>query len=220
MKRLPPDLRHRPLSVVHHEASFVVVDKLTDFLSVPGRSPEAQDSVVARVREVFPQADGSISVHRLDMETSGLMVLALTREAHRHLSRQFEKRRVAKEYTALLQGRVEADGGHIELAFRVDWPNRPRQIYDPVDGKLGITDWEVVERGAEHTRVRFVPHTGRTHQLRLHAAHELGIGHPVLGDRLYGDPSLAARLMLHSTRLEFHHPDHGGRVGFYSPAPF
>jgi tRNA pseudouridine32 synthase / 23S rRNA pseudouridine746 synthase len=197
-----------------------VIEKLPDFLSVPGRSPQAQDSVVARIKELFPQADGSIAVHRLDMATSGLMVLALTPQAHRHLSRQFEKRQVDKSYTALLEGQVEAEEGRIELAFRVDWPNRPRQIHDPIDGKLGITQWRVTDRTATTTRVHFTPLTGRTHQLRLHAAHPLGLGHPIIGDRLYGNPKLSDRLMLHSTRLEFHHPDHGGRVGFELPAPF
>ena len=108
---------------------------------MPGRHAESQDCVVARVRELFPRAKGPLAVHRLDMETSGLMVLALRRDAHRHLSRQFEQRNVKKTYIALLQGRVEADSGHIELPFRVDWPNRPKQIHDPVHGKMGITDF-------------------------------------------------------------------------------
>jgi tRNA pseudouridine32 synthase/23S rRNA pseudouridine746 synthase len=220
VKLLPPDLRHRPLSVVHHERSFVIVDKLPDFLSVAGRSPGTEDCVVARVREVFPHAKGSIAAHRLDMATSGLMVLALTPQAHRHLSRQFEKREVAKTYTALLEGQVESTAGHIELAFRLDWPNRPKQIHDPEHGKLGITDWEVLERHPDSTRVKFTPHTGRTHQLRVHAAHALGIGHPIVGDRLYGHPELADRLMLHSTTLSFHHPDDGTWLDFHSPPPF
>ncbi len=220
MKFRPPDLRHRPLSVLHVDESFIIVDKLPNFLSVPGRGPGMEDCVVARVREVFPTASGSIAVHRLDMETSGLMVLALNAQAHKQLSLQFEKRQVKKTYTALLEGNVELDRGHIELAFRLDWPNRPRQIYDPEHGKLGISDWEVLERNTDSTRVQFEPLTGRTHQLRLHAAHELGIGHAILGDRLYGNPALADRLMLHSTSLAFYHPDSGKRVCFYGPPPF
>ena len=218
MKFLPPDLRHRPLSILHQEESFVVVDKLPDFLSVPGRSAGMDDCVVARVRELFPHARGSLAAHRLDMETSGLMVLGLTPEAHRHLSLQFERRRVRKSYVALVEGRVEPDSGHIELAFRVDPARRPRQILDPAHGKLGITDWEVVERGRDSTRILFTPHTGRTHQLRVHAAHPDGLGHPILGDRLYGNP--ADRLMLHSTSLAFHHPENETWQESDMPPPF
>lgn len=218
MRYLPPDLRHRPLSILHQEDSFVVVDKMPDFLSVPGRGPELGDCVVARVRQLYPEANGALAAHRLDMETSGLMVLGLTPEAHRHLSLQFEQRRVHKAYVALVEGQVAADTGHIELAFRVDLDDRPRQILDPIHGKLGITDWEVVERGPEWTRIRFMPHTGRTHQLRVHAAHHEGLGHPIIGDRLYGTP--AERLMLHSTCLAFHHPVDETWLEFEIPVPF
>lgn len=218
MKFLPPDLRHRPLSILHQEDSLVVVDKPPDFLSVPGRSAGMDDCVVARVRELFPHARGSLAAHRLDMETSGLMVLGLTPQAHRHLSLQFEQRQVHKTYLALVEGCVGADSGHIELAFRVDLANRPRQILDPVDGKLGITDWKVVERGYDSTRIRFTPKTGRTHQLRVHAAHPEGLGHPIIGDRLYG--KAADRLMLHSTSLAFHHPDDETWQEFRMPPPF
>ena len=220
MKRLPADQSHRPLSILHCEESFVVVDKLADFLSVPGREPQSQDCVTARVRALFPHAEGFLAAHRLDMATSGLMVLGLTPSAYKNLSLQFEKRQADKTYTALLAGQVEANSGHIELPFRVDWPNRPKQIHDPEHGKLGITDWRVIERYPHATRVEFTPWTGRTHQLRVHAAHALGIGHPIIGDELYGDPTLADRLMLHSTTLAFHHPERGERISFHLPAPF
>ena len=220
MKFMPPDLRHRPLSIVHCEDSFVVVDKMPDFLSVPGRTPDMDDCVVNRVRELFPDARGSLAPHRLDMETSGVMVLGRTPDAHLHLSRQFEQRLVRKTYVALLEGCVEPDSGRIELAFRVDVDNRPLQILDPVHGKLGISDFEVIERDPNSTRVRFTPHTGRTHQLRVHAAHPQGLGHAIIGDRLYGNPALADRLMLHSSGLGFHHPDDERWLHFEIPAPF
>ncbi|MDA0336784.1 MAG: RluA family pseudouridine synthase [bacterium] len=218
MRFRPPDLRHRPLSILHQETSLVVIDKMPDFLSVPGRDADMDDCVVARVRELFPAATGSLAAHRLDMETSGLMVLGLTPEAHRHLSLQFEQRRVHKTYVALVEGHVEADRGHIELAFRVDLDDRPRQMLDAVHGKLGITDWEVLERHAHATRLRFTPRTGRTHQLRVHAAHPDGLGHPIIGDRLYGTPG--ERLMLHSTSLAFHHPLDEAPLQFEIPVPF
>ncbi|MED5414562.1 MAG: RluA family pseudouridine synthase [Candidatus Latescibacterota bacterium] len=224
MKFTPPDLRHRPLSIVHQEPSFVVVDKIPDLLSVPGRAPNMDDCVVNRVRDLFSHAEGSLATHRLDMETSGLMVLGLTPDAHRNLSRQFEQRQVAKTYEALVEGHVTGDSGHIELAFRVDLNDRPRQILDPVHGKLGVTNWLVLDRdGAsdrDETRVRFTPLTGRTHQLRVHAAHPQGLGHPIVGDRLYGNPALADRLMLHSTKLAFHHPVDDHWLEFDLPAPF
>jgi tRNA pseudouridine32 synthase/23S rRNA pseudouridine746 synthase len=230
---LPPDITHQPLCVLHQEESFVVVDKQPDFLSVPGRGPDLADCVVARVRELFPAACGSLAAHRLDMETSGLMVLGLNPEAHRHLSLQFEQRRVRKTYVGLVEGMVEPDSGHVELAFRVDLDDRPRQILDPEHGKLGVTDWEVIERHADSTRLRFTPLTGRTHQLRVHAAHPEGIGHPIIGDRLYGRPwptvEIAqrsmdhrsdARMLLHSTSLSFHHPVNDNWLEFEISVPF
>ena len=215
-----PNLRNKPISILYAEHNFVVVDKPPKFLSVPGRGPDMDDCVVARVRDLFSHARGPISVHRLDVETSGLMVLALTRETHRQLSMQFEQRNVGKRYTALLGGHVKKEKGHIELAFSLDWPNRPKRVYDPEKGKLGITDWEVVNIETESTRVTFYPITGRTHQLRVHAAHELGIGHPIIGDTLYGNEELGDRLMLHSSHLSFDHPNTGQRLCFDMPAPF
>lgn len=214
-----PDLQHVPLSILHYEESFVVVDKLPDFLSVPGR--HIKDCVVNRIRDLFPQAEGSLAAHRLDMETSGLMLLGLTPESHRKLSLQFEQRLVHKTYTGLVEGVIEAEEGHIELAFRVDIDNRPMQILDPEHGKLGITDWKIIERYDTHTRLQFTPTTGRTHQLRVHAAHPKGLGHPLIGDSLYGNPAEnRSRLMLHSTSLAFHHPVTDEKVKFELPAPF
>ena len=207
-----------------------VISEAAGLLSVPGRGEENQDCVVTRLQKLFPLCISQPSVHRLDQDTSGLLVLALTQEAHRNLSRQFMEGEVYKEYEALLRGRVVAsDWNHLELPFRLDVDNRPRQIYDEVHGKVGITDWKVLSyhRCSQETstdkvltRVRFVPRTGRTHQLRLHAMHEKGIGVPIQGDRLYGLRLSGERLMLHACLLRFTHPKTKMPVEFISPAPF
>lgn len=199
------------LCVVHLRHHYVVLDKPPGLLSVPGRGDEKFDSIESRVRTVFPHAEGSITVHRLDLETSGLMVAAFTREAHRALSKQFINRKIGKTYVALLQGRVEEDEGAVDLPLLVDWPNRPRQIVNHQEGKPARTLYRVVERDEVRnvTRVEFRPVTGRTHQLRVHAAapREIGgIGCPILGDTLYGDATTAPRLMLHADFLAFWEP--------------
>ena len=218
------------LEILYQDDSIVVVNKAAGLLSVPGRGAENQDCVVTRLQRLFPHCIAQPSVHRLDQDTSGLLVLALTQEAHRELSRQFMEGTVYKEYEALLRGRVVASGwNHLELPFRLDVDNRPRQIYDEVHGKVGITDWKVLsyhrcsQETSPHkvlTRVRFVPRTGRTHQLRLHAMHEKGLGIPIQGDRLYGHRLPGERLMLHACRLSFTHPKTKMPVEFISPAPF
>lgn len=221
----PPDMRSVPLAIVHAEACLVVVDKPAGLLAVPGRGPDRQDSVTERIRTGFPEARGPLTVHRLDMDTSGLMLVALTPQAQRRLSMAFEARRVDKRYVALLDGDVVGDAGELRLATRLDLENRPLQVVDPVRGRLGHTRWqrlgvEVGPEGRSACRIRFEPLTGRTHQLRLHAAHRAGLGRPILGDRLYGDPGSAPRLMLHATRLAFEHPEHGQRMELTSPCPF
>ena len=162
------------------------------------------------------------------METSGILVLALTDDAHRNLSRQFEEGSVKKQYEAVLDGIPEcikkgARNGRLELPFRLDVENRPRQIYDEVYGKIGITDWEFLryEKGGR-VRLLYTPHTGRTHQLRLHSADEHGLGVPIVGDTLYGKSasSVHERLLLHARILEFTHPITGERMSFTNPAPF
>jgi len=208
------------LTVLHQERSFAVINKPAELLSCPGRGEDKTDSVQTRVPLVFPQAVGSILVHRLDQPTSGVMVVALTVAAHRVLRRQFEERQTQKLYIAEVVGDVQGDQGTLALPFRLDVDNRPHQIHDPVHGKLGVTHWRVLARGSGRTRLEFCPETGRTHQLRLHAAHALGLGCPIAGDRLYGDPHSAPRLMLHAWRLEFAHPDTGERVAFEAPVPF
>lgn len=232
------------LSVIHASPRFVVIDKPAWLLSVPGIGPEKQDCVASRVREMFPHARGPLIAHRLDMETSGLLVLGLDEDAHRNLSAQFESRAVAKRYIALLEGPVGAAEGTIELPIRLDVDNRPYQIVDFEQGRTSLTRFRVLEREPDRTRVEFEPFTGRTHQLRVHAAFSgdahwparegkpparsmaqpppaprVGLGHPIIGDGLYGRVR-AERLMLHASELEFNDPGTGARVRFKSGAPF
>lgn len=209
--------------VVGWARRWVVIDKPAGLLSVPGRGPEKADCVAARVAAMFPHATGPMVVHRLDMETSGLMVFALSRPAHKKLSSQFEKRRTGKAYEALLEGVVDQDSGIVELPLIVDWPNRPCQMVCYERGKPAKTLWRVIERLEDRTRVEFRPETGRTHQLRVHAAtprEQGGIGHPILGDTLYGDANAAPRLMLHAKMLAFWEPFVGDWRKFSSPVPF
>lgn len=208
------------LEIVQEFETFVVVEKPGGLLSVPGRGPDKQDCVMRRFREIYPDAIEHCSVHRLDMETSGLMVVARTKEAHRNLSIQFFERVVKKQYIALVDGIVQEPGGRIELAFRLDVENRPWQIYDPENGKLGITEWKNLGVEGNHTRIEFTPLTGRTHQLRLHASHELGLGIPIIGDTLYGTGTDYFSLKLHAAKLAFNHPETGEPLSFTSPVPF
>ncbi len=210
----------RGLTLIHVDPLFVVADKPSGLLAVPGRGPDMQDCVVNRVRALFPDCIEQPAVHRLDMDTSGLMLLARTRQAHRDLSRQFQQRRVDKVYVALLEGEVQGDRGTLHLAFRLDPDNRPRQVYDPIHGKPGVTRWRVLAREPGRTLVEFVPLTGRTHQLRLHAAHRAGLGCPIIGDRLYGSGTRIGEMLLHATELAFTHPAGGHRLVFRSPPRF
>jgi tRNA pseudouridine32 synthase/23S rRNA pseudouridine746 synthase len=195
-----------------------VVDKPHGLLSVPGREASLTDSVLTRLRARYPNATGPLLVHRLDLDTSGLLVAALDPRTHATLQRQFLHRTVHKRYVAWLQGLVKGERGTIDFPLRVDLDDRPRQIHDPVHGKPAVTEWHVLERDGERTRVAFFPHTGRTHQLRVHAAHPLGLGAPIVGDRLYGHPG--ERLLLHAEALSFLHPGTGQPVTFERPAPF
>lgn len=210
------------LTIVYADDDVAVIDKPSGLLSCPGRDPSLFDSVQTRVPQVFPAATGSILAHRLDQPTSGLLVVGLNPMSHRALRLQFEARTIEKAYEAVLIGLVDDDVGVIELPFRLDVERRPHQIWDPVHGKVGVTRYEVLARDVDtgRTRVRFVPVTGRTHQLRTHAAHALGLGCPIAGDALYGDPSTSPRLLLHARHLTFDHPVHGTRLSFESPPPF
>ncbi|HEX8440822.1 RluA family pseudouridine synthase [Archangium sp.] len=214
----PPAVVATGLSIVFEDAWLVVVDKPCGLLSIPGKDTSVTDSVLARLRARYPHATGPLLVHRLDLDTSGLLVAALEPRTHAALQRQFLHREVQKRYVAWVQGRVQGERGTIDFPMRVDLHDRPRQIHDPVHGKAAITRWEVLERSGERTRVAFFPLTGRTHQLRVHAAHPLGLGAPIVGDRLYGHED--RRLHLHAESLAFRHPETGQRVSFERPAPF
>ncbi len=203
---------------VFEDRWLVVVDKPTGLLSVPGRSVNLRDSVLARLRARYPEASGPLVVHRLDLDASGLLLAAKDNETYVALQRQFRDRDVEKRYIACLDGEVADDSGTIDLALRVDLDDRPRQIHDPVHGKAAVTDWRVLTRGDGRVRIALYPRTGRTHQLRVHAAHPMGLAAPIVGDRLYGRPG--ERLMLHAEALSFTHPHTGKRVEIRRDAPF
>lgn len=208
------------LDIVHEDPSFVVVNKPSGLLSVPGLGEANQDCVVSRIKDMYPDCLDQPSVHRLDQDTSGLIVMAMDAETHRHLSVQFMDRLVGKRYLALVDGVVKEQSGVIELAFRLDPDNRPYQVYDPEKGKLGTTRWRNLGVEDGRTRIEFMPLTGRTHQLRLHAAHEKGLGFPIVGDRLYGTGTAPGQLKLHASTLRFRHPKSRKPMEFTSPAPF
>jgi tRNA pseudouridine32 synthase / 23S rRNA pseudouridine746 synthase len=202
-----------PLVVVHQDEDLLLVDKPAGLLSVPGKAAAHADCLEARVKTEFREA---LLVHRLDMDTSGLMVFALTKAAQRHLGLQFEKRHMEKTYVALVSGMVEGEEGEVDLPLIVDWPNRPLQKVCFETGKAALTRWRVISRADGQTRVRLFPKTGRSHQLRVHMRE---IGHPIVGDRFYGDGA-EDRLMLHSKSLTLYHPGGGARVRFEVPCPF
>lgn len=221
------------LKILYRDTDIIVVNKQSGILSVPGRGPEKQDCIVNRVKRLFPECIPQPSVHRLDMETSGLMVLAFTKDAHRKLSRQFEEGLVEKKYIALLDGILAKKGiphaGTMELYFRLDVENRPHQIWDSVCGKKAVTEWKIIDvekylsplkNKKNVTRILFVPHTGRTHQLRLASADSHGFGIPIIGDTLYGSCEPGERLMLHSCYIKFVHPSTGKVMEFNCKSDF
>ena len=209
----PPD---DPPVILHADHELLVVDKPAGLLSVPGKGPELADCLLTRVQAAFPQA---LLVHRLDRDTSGVMVFALTPHAQRHLSMQFEKRQTRKTYIARVLGRLAPASGTVDLPIGVDWPNRPRQMIDPENGRAAQTGYKVLRAGDSESRVRLSPRTGRSHQLRVHM---LALGHPILGDPLYatGPARDHPRLMLHSQELRLRHPDGGRGMAFRAKAPF
>ena len=192
----------KTIDIIYQDEAMLVINKPAEFLSVPGKNID--DSVYLRIKQSYPRATGSLIVHRLDMSTSGLMLIALSKEAHKNLQRQFIKRTVKKRYVALLDGTVKEDAGIIDLPLRVDLDDRPRQLVCYEHGKPAQTQWEVIHRKDNKTKVYFHPLTGRTHQLRVHSAHAKGLNMPILGDDLYGN--IAKRLHLHAESIEFSHP--------------
>ncbi|SCA57768.1 pseudouridine synthase for 23S rRNA (position 746) and tRNAphe(position 32) [Candidatus Terasakiella magnetica] len=206
------------IKILYIDDCFVIVNKPSGLLSVPGRAEEHKDCLETRLKSL---GYAVMTVHRLDMDTSGLMVFALHKEAHKNLSKQFELKQTQKTYVCLVDGHVGADEGEIDLPLRCDWPNRPLQMVDHELGKKALTKWRVLERLQEGTtRLELTPITGRSHQLRVHC---LSMGHAILGDRFYGSDEVvnkAKRLCLHAQALSFHHPETGELMSYDCPADF
>jgi tRNA pseudouridine32 synthase/23S rRNA pseudouridine746 synthase len=206
----------KELETIFEDDDLIVIYKPEEFLSVPGI--DIKDSVYTRVKQQVKNITGPIIVHRLDMSTSGLLVLAKNKETHKHLQSQFIERTIKKRYTALLDGIVNNNKGTINLPLRVDLDDRPRQLVCFEDGKPSITNWEVIERKDGKTKIHFYPISGRTHQLRVHASHQLGLNIPIVGDDLYGQKS--NRLYLHADTLEFTHPTTKENMTFHKKSNF
>jgi len=222
-----PDFIYLPpmspyLDIMYQDDDFIVLNKASGILSVPGRLPEHQDCLQNRVQRVLPTAT---IVHRLDMATSGLMIMALNKPAHVAISRQFEQRKTKKIYLARVFGLIELNEGSVDLPLICDWPNRPKQKVDHENGKQSLTHYRVLSQsdivGEEaSTLVELIPVTGRSHQLRVHM---LALGHPILGDRLYASKEALAmknRLQLHALNLSLFHPSTEQAMTFNAPCPF
>jgi tRNA pseudouridine32 synthase/23S rRNA pseudouridine746 synthase len=206
----------KELPIIYEDEYLLLVNKPAEFLSVPGKTID--DSVQTRIQLKYPNATGPLLVHRLDMSTSGIILIAKQKDIHESLQKQFLKRTVEKRYMALLDGYVKSSDGEISLPLRVDLEDRPRQLVCYEHGKHALTTYEVLERKNGRTRIHFYPHTGRTHQLRVHAAHSKGLNAPIIGDDLYGQK--ADRLHLHAEYLSFWHPITKERMEINCPAPF
>ncbi len=212
----PPD---NGLEIIHQDAALLILNKPSGLLSVPGRGVEKQDSLALRVQARIPDA---LVVHRLDLCTSGIMVMARGKAMHRTLNRMFQQREIGKRYVAVVNGRLAPPCGTIRLPLIADWPNRPRQKVDHAIGKPAITHYRLLNYrpGDDSSRVELIPETGRSHQLRVHM---LAIGHVILGDNLYADPESrrkAPRLLLHACELSLRHPLTQQPVTYRSEAPF
>jgi len=218
---LPSGAAYRPpggaLQVVHSDDALLLVDKPAGLLSVPGKAAGLADCLESRVRAEFPEA---LLLHRLDMDTSGLMVFARSRLAQRHVAWQFERRQLKKSYVACVLGVPDGAEGRIDLPLICDWPRRPLQKVCHDTGRPSVTDWRVTGQQGGNARLEIAPLTGRSHQIRVHLKE---IGHPILGDRFYAPPEAldaAPRLMLHAQSLTLRHPDGGAWATYRAPAPF
>jgi len=204
------------VSILHRDEDLLVLDKPSGLLSVPGRHPALSDSLATRVQKTFPKA---LMIHRLDKDTSGLVLMSLNRKAHAAVAAQFEARTTKKSYVAEVSGRVAEEEGMVDLPLAIDPDNKPRHRVDLEHGKPAQTRWRVLTYGDNSTRVRLWPLTGRTHQLRVHMK---ALGHAILGDEFYADGEAltgASRLLLHAEELGFRHPG-GADVVFTSSVPF
>lgn len=209
----------RGFTLLYQDTHLLIVDKACGLLTVPGIGPEKADCLITRIQTHWPTAR---IVHRLDRDTSGVLVIALSASTHRALSMQFERRETSKTYAAIAAGHPPKERGEIDLPIRKDLVNGPLQIVDFVHGRPSVTQWRVIERLEAPTRTRFelTPITGRSHQLRVHLQ---VIGHPILGDDLYAPTEIRAmstRLLLHAERLGFRHPETGELMNFTAPVPF
>ena len=206
-----------PLEILYIDEDVLVVNKPSGLLSVPGKELKHRDSLEVRVKAQYAN---SLLVHRLDMDTSGAIIFALNKSSQRSLNLQFEQRAVKKIYEARVFGNINKNNGSIDLPLIVDWPNRPLQKVDIKEGKDALTHWHVLKRERNATRVRLMPETGRTHQLRVHM---MSIGHAILGDRFYGNAieiNLAKDLQLHAKKLVVNHPKSGKSLALISKVPF
>ncbi len=214
LKYNPPK---QSLEIIYKDTHLLIVNKPAGLLSVPGKSDEHKDCLENRLKSKFANC---LTIHRLDMATSGVMVFALTPKAQRHIGLQFERRQVKKNYIALISGCPDTDNGLIDMPLICDWPNRPKQKIDFENGKQAITKWKIIDKSQMFSRVLLKPKTGRSHQLRVHMQ---AIGHPILGDAIYADDQvyqMSDRLMLHSENISFRHPDGGRLISFTAPCPF
>ena len=205
-----------PPVLLYADDQIMVVDKPSGLLSVPGKTVGRRDCLELRLRALHPE---TLLVHRLDCDTSGVMIFARSKAAQGFLGQEFEKRRSEKTYIARVWGRLTPETGRVDLPLATDWPNRPRQQVDHQTGRAAQTDWQVLAYDGDTTRVALYPLTGRSHQLRVHM---LALGHPILGDPIYavGDALQYPRLMLHAERLSLHHPTTKERMLFQADCPF
>lgn len=217
-----PDFIYQPpmspyLDIIYQDDDIVVLNKQSGLLTVAGRLPEHQDCLAHRVQKVLPTAT---IVHRLDMATSGIILMALNKDAHVAISRQFEHRKTEKRYLARVYGQLKETAGEINLPLICDWPNRPKQMVDHQRGKPSLTKYQLLEQSEQTALVELTPITGRSHQLRVHM---MSLGHPILGDRLYAHAdalTLSDRLQLHATWLKITHPSTNEPIAFSALVPF